>query len=89
MEDAAESESLRDGKTAKIVLSRQGELKEIMEGNPQLAARVDGFEEQLRDRMRRLRASIDAFPEAERLLVSFLVRHGIDRMADEVFLPQS
>lgn len=88
MEREHVEKNLRDGKTAKIVLDRAGELKAIWERHPELAARVDGFEEQLVERLSRLREKVDGFPEAERILVAALVRHGIDRMTDEVFLPQ-
>ena len=79
-------QDVRDGKTAKIVLSYQGELKKIQEEHPELRASVDSFASLVRERLLRLREQVDQFPDAERELVSFLVINGIHRMCDEVFL---
>lgn len=77
---------LTDGKTAKIVLSFQGELKSIQEQHPDLAARVDVFSQQIRDKMQAIREQIDQFPMPEREMVQILVINGIHKTTDEVFL---
>ncbi len=79
-------ETLRDGKTAKIVMSFQHELKSIKDNQPELAAKVDAFGQEVRELMQRLRASVDEFPETERELVGILVINGIHTMVEEVFL---
>ncbi len=77
---------LGDGKTAKIVLSFQGELKSIKETQPELAARIDIFNNQAREKMQQIKDQITRFPDKHRELVSILVINGCHKMADEVFL---
>lgn len=77
---------LTDGKTAKIVLNFSGELKEIQESHPQLAAKVDVFNQAFRERMEEVKKEIDRFPDEEQELVRILVINGMHKTADEVFL---
>ncbi len=77
---------LADGKTAKIVLNFQGELKGIKEQHPELAARVDIFAQQTREKMQEIKDQINRLPDDFQDLVKILVINGCHKMADEVFL---
>lgn len=75
-----------DGKTARIVLERQREINEIKRANPEVFRKVDGFERDLRDRLRRIHALICELHLEDQELVSTAVIHGLHRMTDEIFL---
>ena len=75
-----------DGKTARIVLEKQREINEIRQQHPDTFRTIDGFERDLRERLRRVHALIAQLDMEDQELVSTAVIHGLHRMTDEIFL---
>ncbi len=78
--------STGDGKTARIVLERRQEINEIKKKHPDLTMKIDAFERDLRDKLRRIHGLILELHLSDQELVSTAVIHGLHRMTDEVFL---
>lgn len=78
----------QDGPTPGMVTELFDRVRLIKRHHPDLSRKIDGLETEIRDRLMKIKDTVDEFPHLERELITVLVINGIHRMCDEILIDE-
>ncbi len=63
-------------------------VRQIKMRHPEQSRNIDALESEIRDRLMRIKDSIDEFPKNDRGLITVLVINGVHKMCDEILIDE-
>ena len=81
-EEEAGEQTVRPG----LVTAMFDRVRLIKRKHPDISRRIDGLENEIREKLMSIKDSIDEFPSMEKELVTVLVINGIHKMCDEILI---
>ncbi|MCA8918332.1 MAG: hypothetical protein KDB32_04585 [Planctomycetes bacterium] len=61
----------------------------IKRNHPDESRKIDALETEIRDRLMKIKDTVDEFPHLERELITVLVINGVHRMCDEILIDEA
>lgn len=81
-EEEAGEQTVRPG----LVTAMFDRVRLIKRKHPDISRRIDGLENEIREKLMSIKDAIDEFPSMEKELVTVLVINGIHKMCDEILI---
>ncbi|CAG1770517.1 hypothetical protein BAC2_01104 [uncultured bacterium] len=81
-EEEAGEQTVRPG----LVTAMFDRVRLIKRKHPDISRRIDGLENEIREKLMAIKDAIDEFPNMEKELVTVLVINGIHKMCDEILI---
>jgi hypothetical protein len=81
-EEEAGEQTVRPG----LVTAMFDRVLLIKRKHPDISRRIDGLENEIREKLMSIKDAIDEFPSMEKELVTVLVINGIHKMCDEILI---
>jgi hypothetical protein len=81
-EEEAGEQTVRPG----LVTAMFDRVRLIKRKHPDISRRIDGLENEIREKLMSIKDAIDEFPSMEKELVTVLVINGVHKMCDEILI---
>ncbi len=69
-----------------LVTAMFDRVRLIKRKHPDISRRIDGLENEIREKLMSIKDAIDEFPNMEKELVTVLVINGVHKMCDEILI---
>lgn len=69
-----------------LVTAMFDRVRLIKRKHPDISKRIDGLENEIREKLMSIKDAIDEFPNMEKELVTVLVINGVHKMCDEILI---
>ncbi len=69
-----------------LVTAMFDRVRLIKRKHPDISRRIDGLENEIREKLMAIKDAIDEFPNMEKELVTVLVINGVHKMCDEILI---